>query len=63
MGDAGGGMAIALGIRGRGVLTEGRILLGVRPPPTLGIRPPRPGLGVENGDPGGRVGEGIVREL
>lgn len=56
-GDAGGGIATALGTRGRGVFIA-RIFVGV---PVLGTRPPSVGFGVVNGDPLGRVGEDSVR--
>lgn len=55
IGEAGGGIAIALGIRARGVAI--RPLLGVRegmPTPMADIFP---GFGVEKGDPGVRFGE------
>jgi hypothetical protein len=48
-------MAIALGIRARGVPIDGRPI----PPET---RPPRLGLGVVKGEAGARVGEGLGRE-
>ena len=65
LGEAGGGMAIALGIRGRGVFRDGRPLIGVVEgiPPTLETRPPRPGFGVLKGDTMGRVGDVVKREV
>lgn len=59
-GEAGGGMATALGIRARGVLIDGR---PIAEEPDADTRPPRLGFGVLNGDPGGRVGEEVVREI
>lgn len=61
IGEEGGGIAIALGIRARGVAI--RPLLGVRegmPTPMAGIFP---GFGVEKGDPGVRFGEEMALEL
>ena len=47
MGEAGGGIATALGIRGRGVLSEGPPLVGVGSPILVRLDP---GFGVPNGD-------------
>lgn len=58
-GEAGGGIATALGIRARGVLIDGRPI-AEDPAET---RPPRLGFGVLKGDCGGRVGDEVEREL
>lgn len=59
-GERGGGIAIALGIRARGVLRDGLPLTGEFvdiPKLEVDIRPPNPGLGVLKGDPWERLGE------
>lgn len=64
IGDAGGGMATALGILlARGVISDGRPFEGVvdgMPMPMLETRPP--GFGVLNGELSGRVGEPKPRD-
>lgn len=64
MGEAGGGIAMALGtLLARGVISDGRFFDGVvdgMPTPILETRPP--GFGVLNGDVNGRVGEPKVRD-
>ena len=59
MGEAGGGIATALGIRGRGVLSEGPALVGVGSPILVRLDP---GFGVPNGD-WWRVGEDVCLGL
>jgi len=57
LGDAGGGIATPLGMRGRGVLMEVRVLEGedmLDPVARLIV-----GFGVANGEAGGRVGDEI----
>lgn len=53
-------MATALGIRARGVLMDG---LPIAEVPDAETRPPRLGFGVLKGEPGGRVGDEVVREI
>src|SRR5690349_21794689 len=62
IGEAGGGMATALGTLPRGVC-EDRLRADGRHGPTFEIRPLRLGFGVEKGEPGGRDGEERVREI
>lgn len=59
VGEAGGGIATADGILGRGVLNDRRPLDGEEgvPTPMLENRPLAGGFGVVNGEDGGRVGE------
>lgn len=57
-GEAGGGIATALGIRARGVFKDVRLLFKVgNPAPIPEIRPLTPGLGVDKGEYEGRVGD------
>lgn len=63
IGEAGGGIATALGIRPRGVLWADRRRAEGSDDPILETRPLSPGLGVEKGEPGGRDGEESVREI
>ena len=63
-GDAGGGIATALGILARGVMSDRRplegLVVGGMPTPMLEIRPT--GFGVRYGEGNGRVGEPKPRE-
>lgn len=59
IGEGGGGIATALGIRARGVFKDDRLLFEVDiPTPIPDTRPFTPGFGVDRGEPEGRVGEG-----
>ncbi|KAL1689424.1 hypothetical protein GGG16DRAFT_93538, partial [Schizophyllum commune] len=55
LGEAGGGIAMALGSLGRGAVIVRPLEEGEAGIP----RPGRPGFGVAKGDPGGRVGEDV----